>query len=310
MHVDAVITREHDLTSRYRRFWAWTNQSCGIDASLFAAVQLDLGILQCDLLPPSSHSALNYPANLVRTMMVERLGDFVDESMDAFKDSVRRSLCTHKPDVFKMKGMMNVSDIVKTLFHGSPQNAWTEVSAAVTCKGQVVLEPAGVVRRQSGWDARGGHSLGQMLQKRFISTASQPCICTESCTNSMFRIRLVLDRLPGTMIIHLPETVTLNKEKTYEPTLDIKLDYWAAQRKGITTAKYRLVGTIISTGNHYYGRWYEGSSYESPLLIQYDGLLSRHAVVLNHQDFFRDLPTTHGLQVCFYRLIFKHPTSV
>lgn len=273
MRVDGTLPQqEDDMVQRYLFGSVWAKNSCAVDCALFCGIMLDAGRMQVDQITTEGMSQLPEPAQVLRKVVSREWGLLAQTKRDQMRDVLRYSLHQYDPARFPAApALLVATDVLDTCLHSLPQLSYTDIHAVRCCDNELrvstgatpsrvnnltVLTPPLQARLQASFDGR------PVPNSRFTCTRG------EDCTRSYTTLSLVLDRMPPTLMIHLP-SVSLQQSHEWGLFDDVSLTYQGPRAEA--RVRYRAIGCVVRLGvtgvPHFVVVWRIQDHY-----ICYDGL--------------------------------------
>ncbi len=308
--IDGRIPRgEEDDAGRYTVGTNWDRNSCAVDSALFCGLMLDAGRIQIDQLAPSSRGKLGEPALILRRIVASPWGLLTQRQRDELRNVLGDGLDRADADRFRRGRFQDVIEVVQACFHRLPQVSFTEVRASRCCDGHMVVSEGQAAERTAGFYLPGndGNASVQEMMERILgpkpTSVSTRCSRQNECTGTCSRFRLVLDRMPPTLLLYLPRPISEKANDVWR--LFERLDVAYQDTRGGQTIQYEPVGCVMFVhGNHFVVRW--KAKGEDDGIIEYDGMSGAEVSVV--ANWWKGLSkrkgkTSAGVLAMFYRQI-------
>jgi hypothetical protein len=254
---------DRDNSLRYRIPAATQgNNTCAIDATLFAAIRLDLGRTQVDQLTLRQVRALEQAPKMVRSMLSQEWSSLSIQARDKQRDLLARALAEYPTLKFPLRQFLSVTEVVHVCFRGFPQLYYTSVVASVCCDYKPRPNPAMEVSHEHAFAFSGDkRTVQEDLIATFavhrLSPTDDPmpnCSKGSDCKKRRWGVKLVLDRLPPVLIVTLSALLESSTSNPPANFANIRFSYMS--RSGLVRVEYEAVGCILLVGRgHYIVRW-------------------------------------------------------
>lgn len=249
--------------NRYRSLASWSQNSCALDAILFAGIYSRAAVQQIDGITIDSWRRLSASQKTFREVLRLPWGSLSQNEKDAARDRWRTVSQT------EYKGKSNGTDLKRCVnqlmvecFGGLPSFSFTAIQARVSCCGSFRPKKLRNVteRRCNVLEVllRNYQTIPEVIQGVFWTEDAKgsPNSCNSSCKRGSFKTKVVLDRLPPMLAILIGGGVEILKHKQTRPYDDLELQYRTI--KSWKKTKFTLDGIIFCVGSnqdHFIGRW-------------------------------------------------------
>lgn len=185
------------------------------------------------------------------------------------------------PTVFPRYSHLPIIPVITTGLNRLPQASYTAMVGTTCCDNILTFLPPVPAKRRTGFEvtrADPSWSLKEVMAN-LLGPRSTPQVetCTKArqCIGSRVRSLVVLDRLPPTLLLHLPEPITQKEDQVWRLFEPMELAYRTT--RGMIRVRYQPVGCVVMISwDHFVVRWRNEKDGSSQIL-QYDGLESPNA---------------------------------
>ena len=268
--------QKEDTYQRYTFGPTWRNNSCAVDCTLFCAIALDAGRIQLDQVTSATFSELEEPARVLRKIVCRYWGLISQDTRDQMRDVLRQALNSVNPEAFPVApAVLPIAEVLNCCFQGLPQLSFTAINSIRCGSGECQ------VSSRHRPDRYVSIFLSTPTVRAGVQSFFGEEVCQRaprghgSCRNTHIQQKIILDRLPPTLIIHLPETGTVHACKRWLPFEDIEVT-WRRPR-GRSTTLYHTTGAVFTVGRkaatHFVVVWRVNDSF-----YLYDGMVNNGEV--------------------------------
>jgi hypothetical protein len=159
---------------RLNHFFSADVNTCAFDVAYTMVLSYAVYLIQRDRMTPAMKAALSPPARLLYDLCTQRsLHQRKPEEHARIRSQLAWALNKHDPKTHKLGKFIEMIDVFKDLFKGTPQFSWHEIHANLCCDGKPQIFPNRKVLTQcfiSTGKPAAGMNVGQIIQRRF----SQP----------------------------------------------------------------------------------------------------------------------------------------
>jgi hypothetical protein len=273
---------ERDDRQRYLVGPTWDRNSCAIDCLVFCAIQMDAGRAQVDQIKPDLEVTLPLAAIAVRILVSELWGILDQGPRDSLRNKVADTLTTTNPKDFPRYSQLGIIPVITVGLCRLPQVSYTMMPGSTCCDGILTFSRSVSPERKTGfeigredpsWSMREAmmHMLGPRPMPQY-----QACTRGGQCRRSRMRSLVFLDRLPPTLLLHLPEPVTQEQDRVWDLFARMELSYRTT--RGTMRTTYKPVGCVMMIAwCHFVVRWRREND-GCHQILHYDGLNSAHVV--------------------------------
>jgi hypothetical protein len=284
--VDGTVPRdERDNGSRYLVGPRWDRNSCAIDCLVFCAIQMDAGRAQVDQLKPDLELTLPLVAVAVRILVGELWGTLNQGQRDALRDKVADMLTAMDPKDFPRYQPLRIAPVITIGLNRLPQVSYTAMPGSTCCDDILTFSPSVTPERRTGFEISREDPSWSLEQVMAHLLGPKPTPQREACTNgrqcagSRVRSLVFLDRLPPTLLLHLPAPVTQEQDLVWELFTPMELSYLTT--RGMMRVWYRPVGCVVLISwNHFVVKW-RREEHDRHQIVYYDGLKSPRVSTLS-----------------------------
>lgn len=268
-----IFLRQDDQETRYSYGPTWSANSCGVDCTIFCAIVLDVGRIQVDQLDPGAASEVPVSAHVLGKMVKRHWGLLPVAKRNEMRDALRGSLSREDSTKFPpAPALLPVSEVLGHCLEGVPQVSFSMIKAHRCGDGLFHTSGRGTPQRYNSlyiakFPVREG--IQDILDSESITASHAGCDGPRPCPNNHTRHWLIVDRMPPTLIVQLPDGAKQGKA-VQAALFDEMTVEWNTPYDTQTTAYY-AVGAIIATGKaestHFVSVWRACESF-----VLYDGM--------------------------------------
>ncbi len=227
----------------------WSENSCAVDCAIFCGIMLDAGRLQADQITAAAASQLPRSAHCMRRIVWRLWGLLQPAQRSSMRNSLRVCLHEFNKERFpEAPAQLPLAEVFEACFIQLPQLSFTDVQGQQCCDGNITINNRTRPSRTHCLYAT-SPPLKKCLQEIFDGRPSPEhratCSRGPACTRRWSRRRIVLDRLPPTLIVHLPP-VRKTAVEAWALFDDIKLTYQAPLE--VRDITYHAVGCVLMSG--------------------------------------------------------------
>jgi hypothetical protein len=278
-HVDGTMPQgDEDDRRRYTVGTNWHQNSCAADSVILCAIMLDAGRVQIDQISPSRRASLPVPADVLRQLVARPWGLLSQHQRDGLRDVLVDTLAHTNSELFPRHEFQSVNRLLDVGFDQLPQLSWTEITASVCCDGQLAVADTQKTRRVTGFqlmrkaEDSSTQDLTNDILGRTRSPDVTPCSLGVKCTGARFRTRLILDRMPPVLLLHLPQPISEEEEAVWKLLEPVDLTYESS--RGQKSIRYTPLGCVLMVNwTHFVVRW-KAKREGRDQIIHYDGMVS------------------------------------
>jgi hypothetical protein len=279
--VDGTMRRdERDDRSRYLVGPKWDRNSCAIDCLVFCAIQIDAGRAQVDQLKPDLELTLPLAAVAIRILVGELWGTLDQGQRDALRNKVADMLTAMSPEDFPRYSPLRITPVVTMGLNRLPQVSYTAMPGSTCCDGVLMFSRSVTPERRTGFEITRENPSWSLEQVMAHLLGPRPMRQHQACTNGRqcvgprMRSLVFLDRLPPTLLLHLPAPVTQGQDLVWQLFAPMELSYLTT--KGTRRVRYRPAGCVVMISwGHFVVKWGKEENGRHQI-IYYDGLKSPH----------------------------------
>ncbi|KIW09644.1 hypothetical protein PV08_12105 [Exophiala spinifera] len=212
------------------------------------AIILEAGRIQVDQVSSTLFARLPDPAQVVRRINSRLWGTLSSEQRRRMSDVLRRSLYTSDPKMFPAApALLPLAEVFDQCFTGLAQVSFTKIRTVTCCDGQITVKAGTTPQRENSLyltrfpliDA-----VRALFQGSHIP-AGHDCSSGPGCTRSRKVRPTVLDRLPPTLVIHIPPT---DEPSARAVELFRNITFTYLKPTGEVSVEYAVVACVMMSG--------------------------------------------------------------
>lgn len=256
-----VCIDQEDEAARMKISPRPTGSACAVDSAMVLVNVLQVGRIQCDMIPLQRLLSLPVVALATRYITSQPWTQLTQPAIDELRDILLRSICDVVLTRHTTEEYLPFGAVLSSMLQDLPQVSWKEIRGLVCCGNVRAVSTQVHTMSCIVIEWKPGFTRLEQQVARYFNAQKRPgpedhCRAVEPCQNPVKRwIHVVLNTLPPRLVVQLWSTKIGAVESRAQNILDdLNVVYRAITK--IRACKYRVIAVVYYLrANHFTIRW-------------------------------------------------------